>query len=271
MQQQGSTNSSADFGITANGLTIFNNVMNASADATLSDLKVDGTTVTGFNPSTKTYNVTLPAGTTTVPTVAATVKDTGATAAVTPASSLPGATTVLVTAADGTTKKTYNINFTVAAATAPGAPTITGATAGNRQASVSFTPPASNGGSAITGYTVTASPGGLTGTGTASPITVSGLTNGTAYTFTVTATNAAGTGSASAASNSVTPQILPTPNPEQTTVKGDVIDQNGISVKGVEAKVSTETNGNKTVEVKSSEAVLLKQPDGTNSTLSDIS
>ena len=96
-----------------------------------------------------------------------------------------------------------------ASATVPGAPTIGTATAGNTQATVSFTAPASNGGSAITGYTVTSSPGGVTATGTASSITVTGLTNGTAYTFTVTATNAVGTGTASAASNSVTPATTP--------------------------------------------------------------
>jgi uncharacterized protein (TIGR02145 family) len=94
---------------------------------------------------------------------------------------------------------------TGAASTVPGAPTIGTATAGNAQATVIFTAPASNGGSAITGYTVTSSPGNITGTGTVSPVTVTGLTNGTAYTFTVTATNAIGTGPASAASNSVTP------------------------------------------------------------------
>jgi large repetitive protein len=88
----------------------------------------------------------------------------------------------------------------------PGAPTIGTATAGDAQASVSFTAPASNGGAAITTYTATSNPAGLTANGTASPLTVAGLTNGVAYTFTVTATNSAGVSSASANSNSVTPQ-----------------------------------------------------------------
>ena len=56
-----------------------------------------------------------------------------------------------------------------------------------------------------TSYTVTSSPGSLTGTGTTSPITVSGLTTGTAYTFTMTSTNSTGTSPASSVSNSVTP------------------------------------------------------------------
>lgn len=87
----------------------------------------------------------------------------------------------------------------------PGAPTAATAVAGDASASVSFTAPASNGGSAITGYTVTASPGGITATGTASPISVTGLTNGTAYSFRVSASNSAGAGVLSIASNTVTP------------------------------------------------------------------
>lgn len=92
--------------------------------------------------------------------------------------------------------------------TSPGAPTIGTATGGDTTASVAFTAPANAGSAAITSYTATSSPGGFTGTGSSSPITVSGLTNGTAYTFTVTATNGAGTGPASAASNSVTPELI---------------------------------------------------------------
>jgi len=95
----------------------------------------------------------------------------------------------------------------ITATTVPQAPTIGTATGGDASATVAYTAGAT-GGAAVSAYTATSSPGSLTGTG-ASPITVSGLTNGTAYTFTVTATNANGTSIASAASNSVTP-VSPT-------------------------------------------------------------
>lgn len=78
--------------------------------------------------------------------------------------------------------------------TAPGAPTAVkvaaGAAAGT--ALVSFTAPADNGSSAITGYTVTANPGGITATGTTSPITLTGLAPQTAYTYSMVAANSAG-------------------------------------------------------------------------------
>lgn len=103
-----------------------------------------------------------------------------------------------------------DLTFTTSACIAPGAPTIGTAAAGDSKAVVTFTPPASNGGATITSYTVTSSPGNITATGTASPIVVSGLSNGQPYTFTVTATNApavSGNGLASAASNAVTPSV----------------------------------------------------------------
>jgi hypothetical protein len=89
----------------------------------------------------------------------------------------------------------------------PGAPTGVTAVGADSSAVVSWSAPASDGGSTITGYTVTSTPGGQTcTTAGALSCTVSGLANGTAYTFTVTATNAAGTGPPSTASSSVTPQ-----------------------------------------------------------------
>ncbi len=124
--------------------------------------------------------------------------------------------TVTATNAVGTGPASSPSN-SVTLPTVPGAPTIGTAAAGNAQAMVSFTAPVSNGGSPITSYTVTSSPGGITATGTASPIIVTGLTNGTPYTFTVTATNAVGTGPASAPSNSVVPSIKPTTAPAAPT------------------------------------------------------
>lgn len=87
---------------------------------------------------------------------------------------------------------------------APDAPTGVFATAGNGQAAVYFSAPSSNG-SAITSYMVTSNPGNITASGLSIPITVTGLSNGTSYIFTVTATNAVGTGPASEPTNSVTP------------------------------------------------------------------
>jgi Fibronectin type III domain len=81
----------------------------------------------------------------------------------------------------------------------PGTPTASAGTA--TSASVAWAAPAYNGGSAVTGYTVTSSPGGQTCTTSgATSCTVTGLTNGTSYTFTVTATNSVGTGSSSPSS-----------------------------------------------------------------------
>ncbi len=106
--------------------------------------------------------------------------------------------------------------------TVPGPPTSVVATAGNASASVAFVAPSNNGGSAITGYTVTSSPGGITATGATSPINVTGLTNGTAYTFTVIATNAVGNSVASSASTAVTPVVPVCPASTVTDVDNNI-------------------------------------------------
>ncbi|MFH5181687.1 S-layer homology domain-containing protein [Paenibacillus sp. TAB 01] len=95
--------------------------------------------------------------------------------------------------------------------TVPASPTNVTAVAGNGQATISFTIPADDGGSPITAYEVTASPGNVVITGTSSPITVTGLTNGTSYTFTVKAVNGAGSSASSAESNVVRP-VAPSRN-----------------------------------------------------------
>jgi titin len=107
---------------------------------------------------------------------------------------------------------------TTTGATAPSAPTnvvASAPTGGGAAASISFTPPSSNGGSPITSYTVHASDltapqnGGQQASGSGSPIVVPGLTEGDTYVFTVVATNGVGTSGSSAQSASFTPLGLP--------------------------------------------------------------
>ena len=90
-----------------------------SDDATLKELKYDGTSVPNFDAKTLDYSVTLPANYSGVPNVTATANDSKATPNITQATSATGKASVLVTAEDGTTKKTYTIQFSQAAADEP--------------------------------------------------------------------------------------------------------------------------------------------------------
>ncbi|MDQ6739827.1 MAG: fibronectin type III domain-containing protein, partial [Actinomycetota bacterium] len=109
--------------------------------------------------------------------------------------------------------------------TPPAAPTPVTATPGNSQVVVAWTP-GSNGGQAVTGYTVTPFVGTTAGTpittGAVSTTTISGLTNGTLYTFQVTAANAVGTGAAA-----ISPQVKPTgpPGPPTNVVASAGVNQ----------------------------------------------
>ncbi|MEI6687847.1 MAG: fibronectin type III domain-containing protein [Thermoleophilia bacterium] len=89
--------------------------------------------------------------------------------------------------------------------TTPGAPTGVVGVAGDAQVRVSWTAPGSDGGAVLTGYTVTGSPSGSCTTAGATTCTITGLANGTAYTFTVKATNVVGASAASSPSAAITP------------------------------------------------------------------
>jgi hypothetical protein len=109
---------------------------------------------------------------------------------------------MVITSASG---HDYSIDPTQHGVPVAPAEVIPTAMAGDARAIVSFTAPLGTGAAAITSYKVTASPGNITASGPSSPVLVTGLTNGMAYTFTVASTNAAGLSTVSTASNSVTP------------------------------------------------------------------
>ena len=113
----------------------------------------------------------------------------------------------------------------VTPATVPGAPTLNSATAGNGQVVLAFSAPASDGGSAITAYTI--SDGVTTMSATSSPATFTGLTNGTQYTFSVTATNSVGTGAVSNTLTAAPAAPLPPDAPVITSASAYYVYANG--------------------------------------------
>jgi Fibronectin type III domain/NHL repeat len=124
----------------------------------------------------------------------------------------------------------------------PSPPQVPGAATLDQAAYVSCLPPVSDGGSPIVSYTVTSSPGGITATGSSCPILVTGLTDGTKYSFTVTATNAAGgTSQPSKPTSKITPHAPSGPPPANDNFA------NAKVIKGTSGSV-TGTNVGATVE-----------------------
>jgi uncharacterized protein (TIGR02145 family) len=192
----------------------------AVTPATLPGVPTNVAATAGNNQATVTFEAPISDGGSTIASYIATSSPGGKTGSVTQSGSgaitVTGLTngtaytfTVAATNAIGTSTPSA-ASSSVTPVTVPGVPTNVAATAGNGQVIVTFETPISDGGSTITGYTVTSSAGD-TQSGASSPITVTALTNGTVYTFTVTATNSVGTSGASSASSAVTPAAAATP------------------------------------------------------------
>jgi hypothetical protein len=170
------------------------NLVSLGSDTHQSDMDQHFVPLT-FNQNGNTLSITAPSGGTYAP---------------------PGHYMLFILNANGVPAVAPIISVTPPA-TAPAAPTGVTASPLNGGAEVSWTAPG-NGGATISSYTVTPYIGSVAqpatvvnGNPAAAHATVTGLTNGTAYTFTVTATNAVGTGPASASSNAVTPNAQPAP------------------------------------------------------------
>jgi hypothetical protein len=199
--------SSLAFGNQALGTTSATQNITVS-NAGIAALKVTNVTVTGTDPGQ--FTATPAAG-------CASIAGGGScNVAVRFAPTSTGSKSATINIVDNAAGSPHSVAVTgTGAALAPGAPVIGTAVRGNASATVNWTAP-SNGGSAITGYSVRvvnaagAQVGALRPAGAAATsLVVTGLTNGTTYRFQVRATNAIGTGPFSALSNAVTPATVP--------------------------------------------------------------
>ncbi len=86
----------------------------SGSDATLSDVQIDGVSVSGFESTVFDYTIELSQGTTVVPQITmATTSDAGATATINQAAGIPGSATVDVTSADGLSMEMYTFNYII--------------------------------------------------------------------------------------------------------------------------------------------------------------
>jgi hypothetical protein len=182
-----------------------------NANLTINNIAIGGTNAGDFSETHATCGATLAAQSSC--TINVTFKPTVA-----------GTRTATVSVADNATGSPHTATLSGSGvAAAPGAPTLGTAVAGDAKATVTWTAPASDGGSAVTGYTVrafTGTPAVQTATAAAGAaartVDVLGLSNGTSYTFDVVATNGVGTGAPSARSAAVTPTAVPVAGPTVT-------------------------------------------------------
>ena len=102
--------------IYVDNIYFYKNPAASGKDATLSALKVDGNSVTGFTPNSESYLMPLLGGTTIIPQITlATTTDASATTIITQATSIPGEASVEVKSQDGSTSKTYTISYYIGA------------------------------------------------------------------------------------------------------------------------------------------------------------
>ena len=186
-------------------------------------------------------NYSIPA-TTCAATIAATSTCT-ITVRFAPATGGAKAVRLLVPYNEGAGSVAFSVNVNGIGVTVPGAPTGVRATPGDGAAVVSWTAPSADGGTPITGYKIVARANGVDGPPTivdaaTTSTTITGLTNGTAYTFTVAATNAQGAGVASAPSAATTP-VSPGPDCSAFPYAPPNTDFHGCDFSGVDADNST--------------------------------